>query len=181
MSRSPISRIVLVGFMAAGKTSVGRALAGRLGWRFADVDEKVEGDTGLGVPEIFERLGERRFRELEERAAAELLEEEAVVVATGGGWAARPGRLEGLGAGTVSIWLEVGPEEAVRRVATQPGGRPLLDVEDPVAAATALVEERSEHYRRATWRVDTEGRSVDDVTSRILEILSEHGMETHPE
>lgn len=180
MSRSPISRIVLVGFMGAGKTSVGRELAERLGWRFADVDERVEEDTGLSVPEIFERWGEGRFRELEERAAAALLEEEAVVVATGGGWAARAGRLEGLDTGTVSIWLDVGADEAVRRSAGQPGGRPLLDVEDPLRAAAALVEERAEHYRRASWRVDTEGHTVDDVTSRILEILEQHGLGTKP-
>lgn len=167
--------------MGAGKTSVGRALATRLGWRFVDVDAAVERQAGLGIPEIFRLRGEARFRELEALAASSLLTESGVVIATGGGWAARPGRLDELPSGTVSVWLDVSPEEAVRRAEGQPGGRPLLEVGDPLATARALLEKRAKHYRRATVRVDTDGRSVDDVTSRILENLGLHGLETDSE
>lgn len=181
MSLSQVSRIVLVGFMGAGKTSVGRALAERLDWLFADVDDAIEEEMDASVADIFERFGEGRFRDLEERKAMELLSGDEVVLATGGGWAARPGRLESLPAGTVSVWLEVGPREAVRRAEGQAGKRPLLDVGDPITTARELLSARARHYARATCRVDTEGRSVDDVTSRILEILGTHGLETHPE
>lgn len=181
MSPAPPSRVVLVGFMGAGKTSVGRLLADRLGWRFVDVDEVVEDRAGRSVREIFEAHGEARFRELEDEAVVEILDDVEVVVATGGGWAARPGRLRSLPPGTVSILLEVGAEEAVRRARRQPGDRPLLEVGDPLATAGELLAARAEHYAEATVRVDTEGRSVDDVTSRILEILAEHGLETQAE
>ncbi len=174
----PASRVVLVGFMGAGKTSVGRRLAGRLGWRFVDVDEAVERAAGVSVPEIFRRHGEARFRALEERTAAGIFEEDLVVVATGGGWGAHPGRLDTLPPGTVSVWLEVGAAEAVRRAAGRPGRRPLLDVDDPLEAARDLLRRRAPHYARATLRVDTEGHSVDDVTATILRILEEKGTRT---
>lgn len=174
-----VRRVVLIGFMGAGKSAVGRRLADRLGWRFADLDEAVERRDGRSIPEIFEAEGEARFRELEAGAARELLHGEEVVVATGGGWAARPGRLDSLPAGSLSVWLEVGAREAVRRAAREPGRRPLLAGNDPVEAARELLERRRAHYAAADVRVDTGGRSVDDVTTRILEILEDHESETH--
>jgi len=167
------TRIVLVGFMGAGKSAVGRALAARLGWRFVDVDDAVEEREGRGVAEIFAESGEARFRALEAEAAAELLADRRVVVATGGGWGAHPGRLRALPDDTLAVWLEVSPETAVRRAARQPGRRPLLEGADPVGVARELLAERVPHYAHAQTTVDTEGRSVDDVTTRILEILEE--------
>lgn len=181
MSPRPVTRVVLVGFMGAGKTSVGRTLAERLGWRFVDVDDAIEDEACSTVPEIFERLGEARFREMEERAAAAALRNEEVVVASGGGWAVRPGRLAELPPGTISIWLDVDAEEAVRRASGEPGARPLLEGNDPLRAARELLGRRREHYAAATWRVDTAGRSVDDVTARILKLLATHGMEANAE
>ena len=77
----------------------------------------VEAEAGRSVERIFQELGEDRFRELEADVTARLLREERSVVATGGGWAARPGRVSGLPADSLSVWLQVGPEEAQRAAA----------------------------------------------------------------
>ena len=176
-----VDRVVLVGFMGAGKTSVGRSLARRLGWRFVDVDTVVAERSGRGIDEIFRTDGEGAFRLLEAAAATDALREAHVVVATGGGWAAREGALESLPSGCVSVWLGVGAEEAVRRAEGDASVRPLLAVEDPLENASRLLSGRRPFYRRADVRVDTEGRSVDDVTTRILEILQEFETETGAE
>ena len=85
--------LLLVGFMGSGKSTVGAAVARRLGWRHADLDAEVEKAAGASVREIFSTRGEESFRELEARVAADLLSAARVVVSTGGGWAAVPGRL----------------------------------------------------------------------------------------
>ncbi len=175
------ARVLLVGFMGAAKSTVGAALARRLGWRFADVDAEVELRAGASVAEIFAEQGEEAFREMEARAAADLLSADGVVVAAGGGWAATPGRLGSVPAGTLSIWLDVSAEEALRRAGSPPGRRPLLEVERPLETARALVETRRSAYAAANGRVDTEGSSVDDVTARVLGILAELGLESSPE
>lgn len=176
-----VDRVVLVGFMGAGKTTVGRSLARRLGWRFVDVDTVVAERAGRAIDEIFRTHGEGVFRLLEAEAATDALGEAHVVVATGGGWAAQEGALESLPSGCVSVWLEVGASEAVRRAEGDASVRPLLAVEDPLENASRLLSGRRLFYRRADVRVDTEGRSVDDVTTRILEILQEFETETGAE
>ena len=172
-----VSRIVLVGFMGAGKSVVGRRLAREIAWSFVDADRMVEAKAGRTVREIFEDDGEEHFRRLEAQTMDELLQARRVVVASGGGWAAREGRLDGLPPEAVTVWLDVSPEEAVRRAAHQGAPRPLLEVRDPEARARALLEARREHYSRATFRVDTDGRTVEDVTARIRRMLAEPGTE----
>jgi shikimate kinase len=164
--------VLLVGFMGAGKSSVGRILASELKWRFLDFDEAVESETGMSIGQIFDELGESAFRVVEQRVAERLLGEEGVVLGSGGGWAAVPGRLRELPEATASVWLEVSAEEAVRRVSAQPGQRPLLEGADPVEDARELLAKRSSSYAAARWRVDTERYSVEDVSARILRLLT---------
>ena len=173
MTSPPLERVLLVGFMGSGKTSVGKRLAGRLGWRFIDFDDEVEAEAGAEIAEIFARHGEAWFRKLEAEVAGRLLRERKVVLGSGGGWAAAgPDRLSGVPAGTATFWLKVSPGEAVRRAQRRPGTRPLLDRPDPLAAAERLLGERAPRYGEARWVVDTEGSSVEDVTAGILEILA---------
>jgi len=173
VTATPLERVLLVGFMGSGKTSVGQRLARRLGWRFVDFDDEVEREADATIAEIFARHGEPWFRDLEARVAERLLRERHVVLGSGGGWpAAASGRLAGVPEGTATVYLRVSPEEAVRRAGRSPGTRPLLAGPDPRGAARALVEERAAHYAEADWMVDTEGSSVEDVTAGILEILA---------
>jgi len=179
VSPPTLQRILLVGFMGSGKTSVGRALAQRLGWRFVDFDAAIEAEQGARIAEIFEREGEAHFRRLEARVAERLLSERDVVLGSGGGWAAAPGRLASVPPGTATFWLKVSPEEAVRRIGRQPGRRPLLDRPDALEEARRLLLERSPRYGEASWTVDTDGSAVEDVTARILEILSREYPDTN--
>lgn len=172
MTPPALERVLLVGFMGSGKTSVGRRLGERLGWRFVDFDEAIEAEAGERVAEIFARRGEPWFRGLEARVAVRLLAERRVVLGSGGGWAAAPGRLAGVPAGTATFWLRVSPEEAVRRAGSRPRTRPLLDRPDPLETARTLLEERAPRYAEARWTVDTDRSSVEDVTAGILEILA---------
>jgi len=163
--------------MGAGKSTVGARLAKALGWPFLDFDDAVEAATGMTIPRLFAERGEAHFREIEDEVARDLLRREEVVLGSGGGWAAVPGRLRDLPEGTETFWLQVSPQTAVERVGGPSSERPLLSVPDPVREATELVSRRTGAYAAARWTVDTEGRTVEDVTARILEILAE----IHPE
>lgn len=171
MTAGTLDRVLLVGFMGSGKSSVGRMVADRLGWRFVDFDDEIVREAGVSIPELFEAHGEPHFRALERRVAERLLGERGVVLGSGGGWAAVPGRVTSLPDGTESFWLAVSAPEAVRRTSGEPGARPLLDRPDALQEASRLLAEREPFYRQARWRVDTEDSSVEDVSARILEIL----------
>ena len=157
--------------MGSGKSSVGRELARALDWRFVDFDAAIAEEEGRSIPEIFRGMGEAHFRKAEERVGSRLLREARVVLASGGGWAAEPGRLDAVPPGTETFWLRVSQEEALRRVASGSGARPLLAVTDPEEAVARLIAEREPHYARAGSVVDTDGRSVEDVTGEVLAIL----------
>ncbi len=162
-------RILLVGFMGSGKSTVGRLLAGALGWEFADFDAQVEAAEGRSVAAIFAESGEAHFRAAEALAAERLLARDTVVLASGGGWAAVPGRLRSLPEGTTSVWLRVSPEEAVRRGGAR---RPLLAGPDPLERAQELLRTRTPFYAEALLEVDTEGRTPEDVAAQILALLA---------
>jgi shikimate kinase len=164
----PDSPVFLIGFMATGKTTVGRILAARLGWKLVDLDEVISTEAGRTVPEIFAAEGEAGFRAREARAVEETSAQRRIVVATGGGAACREDNLQRmLGAGRV-VALAVTPEEAVRR-ARGGAGRPMLAGQaDPVARARTLLEARAPFYARAHLQVDTVGRLPQDVARDIL-------------
>ena len=150
----PIRRVVLLGFMAAGKTSVGVALAARLGWTAVDLDREIE-----------------RRREMEAAETRTLARRDDVVLSPGGGWMLDPTNLEALGSGTLSVWLQVSPEEAVARAAAAPGERPLLAGPDPLAAARALLEARAPLYARAALHLRTDGRTANDLAAEIEAVV----------
>ncbi len=164
-----VERVVLVGFMAAGKTTVGRLLARRLGWTFLDFDDVIEARTGATVPQIFREQGEAAFRALEARLTEELAHAPGVVLAPGGGWITQPHLLDLLGPGSLVIWLRVSPEEAVRRALADHVHRPLLAGPDPLGKARLLLAEREPLYYLADIAVDVDERDPDDVAWEIAE------------
>lgn len=171
--------------MGAGKSTVGRGVAEGLGWRFIDLDEAVEAEAGCPVAEIFDRFGEAHFRRLEAETGDRVLREDRVVVATGGGWPVRPGSMEELGEGTLAVWLRVSLGEALRRAESDPQARPLLTGVRPVDEARDTVakrfDERRVRYSLATSTVDTEGRTVEDVTAHVLRIVAAYESEKETE
>jgi shikimate kinase len=166
-TEAPPLRIILVGFMASGKSAVGRALARELGWRFLDFDREIARREGRSVQAIFRESGEPRFRELEAAVGEELLAEEEVVLAPGGGWPCQPGRLEGLPDRTLSIWIRVRPDTVLARSSRRKGARPLLDVADPEQEILKLLEEREPWYGKAEWTVSGDHGSPAQLARRI--------------
>lgn len=155
--------IVLVGFMGAGKSTVGRALAARLGRPFIDTDEVVEHSLGLSIADIFEGYGEAGFRELEARVIREQLAGPDAVVALGGGAVTTPDVREAL-AGHDVVLLDISLEDALSRVGGDPS-RPMLsrpDLADVFAA-------RAVHYEQvATLLVPAAGRSAAEVVEAVV-------------
>ena len=181
LASAPVSRLVLTGFMGAGKTTVGRILAERLGWEFLDLDAYIESRTGLSVPSIFAAHGEPHFRRLESQALASALGRRNVVLALGGG---APEVLTNRllleqTPGTATIFLTAPFPVLYDRCIMQalnanpdahPGEtRPLLA--DP-AAAEARYKTRQPIYRRlAHLSVDTAKLSSEQTVDRLLERL----------
>lgn len=167
--RTGVARLVLVGFMGAGKSTVGPLVARALGWDFVDLDDEIAGRDGRHPGEIIRRDGIERFRELESKAARELLRRERLVLAMGGGWAAQPGHMASLRRDSLSVWLKVTPAVALARIRGSAISRPLLAGPDPDAAAATLLRRRTTHYRRSAITIETDGRSPDEVAREILQ------------
>ena len=172
---STLSRVVLIGFMGAGKSTVGRRLASAMGWECVDLDDEIADQEGMEVPEIIHRRGTAVFRAVESRIGREVLRRRRAVIAVGGGWPSEPGNMDLLGKETLSVWLQVSPQTALRRLARSAAQRPLLESPDPLAEAESLLAARTVHYRCAASAVDTEGHSPHDVAARILELLRSWG------
>lgn len=166
-------RVVLLGFMASGKTVVGRRLAARLGWRHIDLDREIETRTGRKVSQIFAEDGEPAFRALEVSVTPSCTSLDQVVISPGGGWITNPGVFESLPSGTLTVWLKVSPEEVVRRASSGfgAGTRPLLQHPDPLGRARALLAEREPLYSRARIVIDTEGLSVEEIVLRLVRLV----------
>lgn len=167
--RAGVVRVVLVGFMGAGKSTVGPVVARALGWGFVDLDDEIERREGRPAGEIVREGGLARFRRIESRVGRDVLRRARVVVAVGGGWAAEPGHMAALGRHSISAWLRVSPETALVRIGGSSTSRPLLEGPEPRAAAEALLRSRTAHYRRSDITIDTEGRTPGQVARAILE------------
>lgn len=160
-------KIYLVGFMAAGKTTVARALALRLGWRAEDIDELIEARERRTVAEIFQRQGEPYFRTVERDILKLLLPLRHAVVATGGGTFMDPENRAAINLDGVSVWLDVAFQDLLARI-PQDGRRPLAADR---AAMERLFAVRIAAYSMAQIRVDAAARP-DEVAERIIECVS---------
>ena len=166
--------IVLVGFMAAGKSTVGRLLGDRLGWRVVDLDEAVAERTGRTAAQLIRDQGEAALRREERRLTIELAAQENIVLSPGGGWITAPGILEALRPRTALVWLRVSLPEALRRADAQADtvDRPLLGSgEGRNERAAALLREREPYYSRAQVTVDVDGKPAAAVADEILRQL----------
>ena len=160
-------KIYLVGFMAAGKTTVARALAARLRWRAEDIDELIEARERRPVADIFAKNGEPYFRAAEREILKLLLPLRHVVVATGGGTFMDPESRSAINIDGVSVWLDVPFEELVARIPSD-GRRPLAADRVQMERLFAL---RLSAYSAAHLRVDASGIHAEDVAERVLDAL----------
>jgi shikimate kinase len=173
-------RILLVGMMGSGKSTVGRLLAEHLGWAYRDSDADVEAATGRSVPEIFERDGEPAFRQAEAEVLARACRlETPVVVSAAGGSVLSPDNRRLLARSGTVVWLRARPETNARRVGDG-AGRPLLGG-DPPDAMTRLFAERAPFYGEvADLVVDVDRLSPKEVMARILEVVGSDGASARP-
>jgi len=169
--------VFLVGYMGAGKTSVGQALAHRLGWRFVDLDRQIEARERRTVADIFRDSGEAAFRQLETRALQALLKAlsdgDPTVIALGGGAFAQPANVAMLqSAGVRVIFLDAPAEELWQRCTNTKAAneRPLLREK---LEFTRLCEERRPHYLKAGFHLQTAGKTPGEVVREIEFILGE--------
>ncbi len=161
--------VILVGFMGAGKSTVGRLVARRLGRCFVETDQMITAKEGRSIPEIFADHGEARFRALEEEMLGLLALKSGDVIATGGGLPCREGRPETLRALGTVVWLS-GDFDALYARALRAGERPMLAGRSR-EELERLYREREPFYRQADVTVDTTGLGPDQVAAEVLRAL----------
>lgn len=162
--------IVLVGLMGAGKTTVGRKLAGLLNAPFVDADEEIERAAAMSVAEIFERFGEPYFRDGERRVIARLMEDGRGVIATGGGAFVNPETRALILAQGIAVWIDCEVATLVQRTARR-GTRPLLKAGDPAQILERLRHEREAFYAEAPIRVASDDRPHLETALQIIEAI----------
>ncbi len=164
-----VERVVLIGFMGAGKSTVGPILAERLGWRFIDADRQLESDAGATIADLFSTLGEPRFRQMEAQVVAGLCATTATVLALGGG-AIETESVRNLlfnSSNTYVVFLQAPLEVLIDRCEQQPDAavRPILRQRE---ALRQRFRSRIPHYRSAHLILDTEGLGPDSVADNLL-------------
>jgi len=171
--------IVLVGMPGAGKSSVGRRLAKRLGLPFVDADEEIERAACMSIPEIFSRRGEAEFREGEKRVVARLLQSGPMVLATGGGAYMNEETRTSIAENGISVWLRADLNTLLRRVRKR-ADRPLLADGDPAQKLASLLRQRGETYALADVTVDSRDVMHEMVVEEVVAAIYRHLTKPHP-
>jgi len=163
--------VVLVGMMGAGKSSIGRRLAGRLCIPFADADNEIETAAGMSIPDIFSTYGEPDFRAGEARVIARLLESGPRVLATGGGAFMNPDTRNAVRAHGISVWLKAEFDVLMRRIKRRQD-RPMLKTDDPGETLRALMEERYPVYGQADITIQSREVPHEKIVDEIVGALA---------
>jgi len=163
--------IFLVGFMGAGKSTVGKILADKIGYGYYDADKFIEEQAGTTITQIFAEHGEPYFRDLESESLEILAKKEKLIVATGGGVVQRDRNWDAMKANGITIYLKASVETIWERIKNDTS-RPLLQVDNPVETATELLNKRTPMYERADIILNTDTLSLQQVADEIFDRLS---------
>jgi len=163
--------IFLVGFMGAGKTTVGRVLAEKIGYSCVDPDQVLEENAGSTISVIFSEYGEDYFRDLESKTLESISEGERQVIATGGGVVIRDRNWEIMKEAGLTVYLKAPIEVLYERIKDSTN-RPLLQVENPLERASELLDSREHMYQKADLIIDSEKLSVREVADELVKILN---------
>ena len=173
LSKSPTQNIALIGFMAVGKSAVGRNLAKKLRCRFVDLDRLIEINAGMKIGEIFAQKGEAFFRQLEKKTLAEILQKEEQVIATGGGVIMDDDSLKLLRDRALLIGLTASVDVLLSRAGNS-SKRPLLNDANRRERVAELLAQREGRYAPARVTIDTSELSVDQVVEKIIQFIATH-------
>jgi len=170
--RSSFSGVALIGLRGAGKSTLGKILAKKIGWNFVELNKEIERQNGLSVPEIIALYGQEGFRRMEQTALNQLLaRKELMVLATGGGIVSEPLTFELILSSFYTIWLKAEPEEHMARVRSQGDLRPMADDRSAMAELRNILLSREPLYARAAAVVDSAGLSVDAAAARLIDAV----------
>ncbi len=165
----PPDRVALIGLRGAGKSTLGRIAAERLGWSFVELNREVERANGLSVAEILALYGQEGLRRREQAMLRELIAQPGpMIVATGGGIVAEPLTFDLLLESFITVWLKAAPEEHMARVRQQGDLRPMADDRAAMAELRTILESREPLYARAHITVDTSGMAVDAAAEKLI-------------
>ncbi len=165
--------VVLVGMMGAGKSTIGRRMALRLGLPFIDADNEIEAAAGMSIPDIFEVHGEPHFRDGEARVIARLLEGGPILLATGGGAFMREDTRARIRDKAISMWLKADADVILRRVRRR-ADRPLLKTADPAAVIARLIDARHPVYEQTDITIDSRDVPHEKIVDESIIALHEY-------
>src|SRR5262245_14648701 len=165
--------IALIGLRGAGKSTLGKMLAKKIGWNFVELNKEIEAQNGLSVAEIIALYGQEGFRRMEQAALQSLLgRKELMVLATGGGIVSEPLTFDLILTSFYTVWLKAEPEEHMARVRRQGDLRPMADDRSAMAELRNILVSREPLYARASAVVDTAGLTIADAASRLMAKVS---------
>ena len=166
------TNVALIGFMGTGKTAVGEALAKKLNRKFVELDLLIERKAGKPIPEIFRQDGEVAFRELEIEAAKEIAKQKYLVIACGGGVVLNKINIDRLRRESIIVYLTASPRIILKRVSSEEGQRPLLEVDNPTLTIRELLRFRKPFYEQAAdITINTSKLDTDSVVKQIISRL----------
>ena len=173
LRRTSFAGIALIGLRGAGKSTLGKMLARKIGWSFVELNKEIEAQNGLSVAEIIALYGQEGFRRMEQAALGQLLaRKELMVLATGGGIVSEPLTFDLILSSFYTIWLKAEPEEHMARVRRQGDLRPMADDRSAMAELRNILVSREPLYARASAVVDTAGLSVDAAAARLSDAVA---------
>lgn len=172
-SNQRFGRIALIGLRGAGKSTLGRLLADKLGYPFRETNEQIETITGISVNEIIAMYGQEGYRDLERQALERIAETKSpVIMAAAGGIVSEPASFEFLMQNFHSVWLKALPEEHMNRVREQGDTRPMAGNPAAMDDLISILKKRESHYQRAEIVIDTSNKSVETTLKLLLDSLS---------
>ena len=171
--KAAFAGIALIGLRGAGKSTLGKLLAERIGWTFIELNKEIERQNGLSVAEIIALYGQEGFRRMEQAALGQLLaRKEPIVLATGGGIVSEPLTFDLILSSFYTNWLKAETEELMARVRRQGDLRPMADDRSAMQELRTILLSREPLYSRASAVVDTAGLTIKDASARLIDAVT---------
>ena len=167
-----VDRIALLGLRGAGKSTLGRLAAEKLGWRFVELNREIEAEAGFSVSEVFSLYGQDGYRRYEQAALDRIIGDGgAMILAAGGGIVSDPVTFERLLANFFTVWVKASPTEHMSRVRAQGDLRPMAEDKAAMSELVTILQSREPFYARARTTLDTSGTSVEDSLATLLRLI----------